>query len=81
MWSQWGVHPTEGFQEWRCLKERRAAWQLLSDEKALRKRLQAGRESTKPDKEIIESVRGELNKVKAGIRNLKPAKPEIKAAV
>ena len=60
---------------------KRELWQLLLDEKATKARLEAERESTKPDAEIIESLRGELKKVKAEIRSLKPAKPETKAAV
>ena len=59
---------------------KREMWQLLLDEKALKTRLESERESTKPDKEIMDSLRGELKKVKAEIRSLKPAKPETPLA-
>ncbi len=57
---------------------KRELWQLLQDEKTFKTRLEAERERSKPDIEIIESLRDGLKKVRAEIRNLKPAKPATK---
>lgn len=52
---------------------KREMWQLLKDEKTLKERLEAERENVKPDKAMIESLRGQLREVKNEIRNLSPA--------
>jgi len=45
-------------------------WQLLRDEKEIQKRISDEREKVKPDKELIESLRGESRQVKDEIRGL-----------
>lgn len=73
-------NPTEGTSmkgEQLPLARKREPWQLLRDEKALKERLEAERESVKPDKAMIESLRGQLREVKNEIRNLSPAKNDI----
>lgn len=56
---------------------KRESWQLLRDEKALKERIEAERESVKPDKAMIESLRGQLSEVKNEIRNFSPTKNDI----
>lgn len=49
---------------------KREMWQLLRDEKEIQKRISDEREKVKPDKELIESLRGESRQVKDEIRGL-----------
>jgi hypothetical protein len=57
---------------------KRELWQLLKDERTLKDRLQAERESVKPDQVMFESLRGQLRKVKDEIRNLPSAQNDIR---
>lgn len=59
------------------LARKREPWQLLRDEKTLKERLQAERDSVNPDKVMLESLRGQLREVKNEIRNLSPVKNDI----
>jgi hypothetical protein len=52
------------------LARERELWQLLNDEKTLKERLQTERDYVKPDKAMLESLRGQLRLVKDEIRNL-----------
>lgn len=50
---------------------KRETWQLLRDEKSLKDRLQTERESVKPDKELIESLKADLRQVRAEMKGQK----------
>jgi hypothetical protein len=51
---------------------KRATWQLLRDEKSIKERLDSERESCKPNKALIESLRTELGKVRAEMTETRP---------
>lgn len=70
-----GKHPPDSAT--RKSGNKRELWQLLKDEKTLKERLEAERESVKPDKELIESFRGQLREVRNEIRDLPAAKNVI----
>jgi len=52
-------------------KNKRALWQLLSDEKSIKERLASERDSTKPDPELQAVFREQLKSVRDEIKNLK----------
>ena len=47
---------------------KREQWQLLLDEKATKERLEAERESTNPDRDMIESLKAELRSTQAEMK-------------
>lgn len=49
---------------------KRENWQLLKDEKALRDRLEAERESCKPDPQLIESLKASLRAVRTEMKGI-----------
>jgi DNA-binding transcriptional MocR family regulator len=53
-------------------KFKRATWQLLRDEKNLKERLESEKESCNPDRELIESLKVELRKVRAEMKGQPP---------
>lgn len=53
-------------------RSKREGWQQLRDEKALKERLEAERESTNPDRELIESLKIKLRAVRDEMKGQPP---------